>query len=111
MLEQPKSVKVVNLIKALEYEMLISWYLAVTYAAAEHQGRLFWITCKPLKLLRKASCLQVIQNSAPSVVQRRQCDIYKLKEGKNNHNNWPRKLEILSSPDQVDFQSHILHHQ
>ena len=48
---------------------------AVTYATAEHQGRLFWITCKRLKLLRKASHLQVIQNSAPSVVRRRQCDI------------------------------------
>jgi len=84
---------------------------AVTYAAAEHQGHLFWITCKWLKLLRKASHLQVIQNSAPSVVRRCQCDIYKLKEGKINHTNWPCKLEILSSPDQVDFQSHILHHQ
>ena len=49
---------------------------AVTYAAAEHQGCLFWITCKWLKLLRKASCLQVIQNSAPYVVRRRQCDIW-----------------------------------
>ena len=48
---------------------------AVTYAAAEHQGRLFWITCKRLKLLRKTSHLQVIQNSPPSVVRRRQCDI------------------------------------
>ena len=27
---------------------------ALTYAAAKHQGRLFWITCKQLKLLRKA---------------------------------------------------------
>ena len=48
---------------------------AVTHAAIEHQGHLFWITCKPLKLLRKASHLQVIQNSAPSVVRRCQCDI------------------------------------
>ena len=54
----------------------ISMYLhpTVTYAAAEHQGRLFWITCKQLKLLRKASRLQVIQNSVPSVVWRCQCD-------------------------------------
>ena len=50
---------------------------ALTYAAAEHQVRLFWITCKQLKLLRKASRSQVIQNSAPSVVLRRQCDIQK----------------------------------
>ena len=50
-------------------------YPAVTYAAAEHQGRLFWITCKRLKLLRKASHLQVIQNSVPSVVRQHQCDI------------------------------------
>ena len=28
---------------------------AVTNASAEHQGRLLWITCKWLKLLRKAS--------------------------------------------------------
>ena len=40
---------------------------AVTYAAAEHQGPLFWISCKRLKLLRKAGSLQLIQNSAPSV--------------------------------------------
>ena len=40
---------------------------AVTYATAENQGSLFWITCKRLKLLRKGSHLQVIQNSAPSV--------------------------------------------
>ena len=50
-------------------------YPAVTYAAAEHQGHLFWITCKRLKLLRKANRLWVIQNLAPSVVWRRQCDI------------------------------------
>ena len=31
------------------------------------QGHLFWITCKPLKQLRKAGLLQLIQNSAPSV--------------------------------------------
>ena len=40
---------------------------AVTYADTKHQGRLFWITCKWLKILRKASHLQVIQNSGPSV--------------------------------------------
>ena len=50
-------------------------YPAVTYAPAEHQGHLFWITYKWLKLLRKASHLQVIQNSGPSVVRLRQCDI------------------------------------
>ena len=48
---------------------------AVTYAAAQHQGRLFWITCKWLKLLKKAGRLQLIQNSAPSVAGRRQCCI------------------------------------
>ena len=46
---------------------------AVTYATAEHQGRLFWITCKRLKLLKKAGRLQLIQNSTPSVTRRRQC--------------------------------------
>ena len=49
--------------------------LAVTYAAANHQGCLFWITCKRLKPLRKASHLHVIKNLAPSVVRWRQCDI------------------------------------
>ena len=48
---------------------------AVTYAAAQHQGRLFWITCKRLKVLRKTGRLQLIQNSAPSVAGRRQCCI------------------------------------
>ena len=43
------------------------WYPAVTYAAFQHQGRLFWITCNRPKLLRKAGCLQLIQNSALSM--------------------------------------------
>ena len=53
----------------------ICQYPAVTYAAAEHQGHLFWNTCKRLRLLRKAIHLQVIQISVPSVVRRHQCDI------------------------------------
>ena len=49
---------------------LLAWFQlmnnpAVTYADAEHQGHLFWITCKWLKLLRNASHLQVIQNLVP----------------------------------------------
>ena len=32
-------------------------YPAVTYAAAEHQGHLFWITCKRLKLYTEKSWL------------------------------------------------------
>ena len=40
------------------------------------EGAEFWISCKWLKLLRKAGVLQLIQNSAPSVAQRRQCDIW-----------------------------------
>ena len=39
-------------------------------------GAEFWITCKWLKLLRKAGCLQLIQNSAPSTIGWRQCDIW-----------------------------------
>ena len=35
----------------------------------------FWITFQQLKFLRKADCLQLIQNSAPSVAGRRQCCI------------------------------------
>ena len=38
-------------------------------------GAEFRITCKGVKLLRKASHLQVIQNSAPSTILWRQCDI------------------------------------
>ena len=38
-------------------------------------GTEFWITCKRLKLLRKAGRLQLIQNSAPSTIVWRQCDI------------------------------------
>ena len=48
---------------------------AVTYAAAQHQGRLFWITFKRLKLLRKVGRLQLIQNSAPIVAGWHQCCI------------------------------------
>ena len=48
---------------------------AVTYAATEHWGAYFESLVSSLKLLRKASDLQVIQNSAPSVVKQRQCDI------------------------------------
>ena len=40
----------------------------------------FWISRKQLKLLRKAGRLQLIQNLAPKVARRRQCDI---------RNNWP----------------------
>ena len=47
----------------------------VTYVATQHQERLFLIICKRLKLLGKAGCLQLIQNSAPSVAGRRQCCI------------------------------------
>ena len=50
-------------------------YPAFTYGTAEHQGCLFWITYKWLKVLRKASHLQIIQNSAPSVAGRYQCCI------------------------------------
>ena len=39
------------------------------------EGAEFWISCKRLKLLRKAGRLQLIQNSAPSVTWWRQCDI------------------------------------
>ena len=60
---------------------------AVTYAAAKHQGCLFWIICKWLKLLRKASCLQVIQNSVPSVVRQCQCDIWIMF-------SWENKFQI-----------------
>jgi hypothetical protein len=39
-------------------------------------GAEFWITSKRLKVIRKAGCLQLIQNSAPSTIMRRQCDIW-----------------------------------
>ena len=43
--------------------------------ASQHQGHLFWITCKRLKPWRKAGHLQSIQNSTPSVAGMRQCCI------------------------------------
>ena len=39
-------------------------------------GNKFWIVCKQLKLLRKAGCLLLIQNSMPSTIMLRQCDIW-----------------------------------
>ena len=39
-------------------------------------GAEFWITSKRLKLLRKAGCLQLIQNLASSTILWRQCDIW-----------------------------------
>ena len=66
-------------------------YPVVTYAAAEHQGLLFQITCLRLKLRRKDSRLQVIKNSAPSVVGWRQCDIriaIKTNKQLNMRNPW-----------------------
>ena len=50
-------------------------YPAVTYAASQHQGRLFWIVCKWPAFLSSFSWLQLIQNSVPSVAGIRQCDI------------------------------------
>ena len=55
--------------------ILFIYHPAVTYAAFEHQRRLFWITCNRLKLLKKAGWLQLIQNSTPSVALMRQCCI------------------------------------
>ena len=46
------------------------WRLTTMVDGAE-----LWISCKRLKLLRKADRLQLIQNLAPSVARRRQCDI------------------------------------
>ena len=71
----------------------------VTYAATKHKGRLFWITCKWLKLLRKASCLHMIQNLVPSVVRRRQCDIWMTTNQRPvfwnlEQLNWSQILEI-----------------
>ena len=52
-----------------DFDKLCNEYPAVTYAAAEHQGHSFWITCKRLKLLRKASDskLSACYCSAPSM--------------------------------------------
>ena len=64
-------------------------YPAVTYAAFQHQGGLFWITCKRPKLLRKAGRLQLIQNSMPSVALMRQCCIQMYRMQRCNHGeNW-----------------------
>ena len=40
-----------------------------------HNGAKFWITYVVVRLLRKASRWQLIQNSAPSTIVWRQCDI------------------------------------
>ena len=39
------------------------------------EGAEFWISCKQLPFLSNFSHLQLIQNSAPFVTRRRQCDI------------------------------------
>ena len=58
------------------FVLLLCCYPASTYAAPQqHQGRLFWIICKRLKVRGKAGRLQLIQNSAPSVALGRQCCI------------------------------------
>ena len=46
--------KFVKILELIWSKPTNSSYPAVTYAASQHQGRLFWITCKRLKLLRKA---------------------------------------------------------
>ena len=51
------------------------WHPAVTYAASQHQGRLFWIVCKRPAFLSCFSRLKTIQNLAPSAAGMRQCDI------------------------------------
>ena len=67
-------------------------YPAVTYAASQHQGRLFWIVCKWPAFLSSFSRLQLIQNSAPSVAGMRQCDI-RMKHSNRIH----RKREWCKS--------------
>ena len=61
---------------------------AVTYATFQHQGRLFWITCKRLELLWKAGRLQLIQSSTPSVALMRQCCI---RMDKHSRSHWQFK--------------------
>ena len=70
-------------------QIIVQYHPAITYATAEHQGRLFWITCKGLKLLRKAGCLELIQNLAPSVAGRRQCCIW-IERKKDLYNFWKK---------------------
>ena len=55
-----------------QYSAAVKITLSVIRMSHWHQqmvdGAKFWITCKRLKVLRKASCLQLIQNSAPSTI-------------------------------------------
>ena len=54
------------------------WSLAIQMAHWPRtmiDGTKFWITCKGLKLLRKAVHLQLIQNLAPSTIVWHHCDI------------------------------------
>ena len=85
-------------------------YPASTYAAPQHQGRLFWIICKRLKVRRKAGRLQLIQNLVPSVALGRQCCIriskYVIKSLCNYLNIsfwWGHDSCLLSSLDKSQF--------
>ena len=51
-----------------------------------------YFACKRLNLLRKASRLQVIQNSTPSVAGWRQCDIRIVEEG------YEKQRRMIMSP-------------
>ena len=51
-------------------EFVISYSLFGCHRVTK--GAEFWVSCKQLKLLRKAGCLQLIQNSTPSVAGMRQ---------------------------------------
>ena len=65
-------------IKVVEYVIVSISFHQIQMPHWRHtmaDGAKFWITCKRLKLLRKAGRLQLIQNSAPSTIVWRQCDI------------------------------------
>ena len=71
------------------------------------EGSEFWIRCKRLKLLRKAGRLQQIQSSAPSVAQRRQCDIWIRKNIAGCHQTFFFK-SLLTTP--ANFPAHNLNY-
>ena len=67
-----ETIKILSPYDKISTKYVLAWWILSIQLShmppPNTRGRLFWITCNQLKLLRKPSCLPVIQNSAPSVV-------------------------------------------
>ena len=73
------------------------------------EGVEFWISCKWLKLQRKAGRLQLIQNLAPSAARWRQCDIRIHNNLKFSFLAWYENstTEFPLNGKEVDNQTHV----